>query len=199
MLKSKKKVIVSLSIILFIILLAFLVYKSSNYTIKGIENYDEEYCNFSLDEIGDYEDIYYQYTKKGSVLFNSSSAMIIADYDDLAFNEQLNAIASKEYQKEAILFDETKFKLPNTEFCIGGWNFKILKNSENDYDYPKLINFIAVNEVKKEIAYLTFFDYDMDYLCTVDESNDFMSDFIIDYFKYDFNAQITSYFENEKR
>lgn len=64
MLKSKKKVIVSLSIILFIVLLAFLVYKSSNYTIKGIENYDEEYCNFSLDELGDYEDIYYQYTKK---------------------------------------------------------------------------------------------------------------------------------------
>lgn len=37
MLKSKKKVIVSLSIILFIVLLAFLVYKSSNYTLKEMK------------------------------------------------------------------------------------------------------------------------------------------------------------------
>lgn len=182
----KKKSVIVIVIIFLLSLISVLIYFDCNNTTKGIENYNEEYNEFSLYELGVYKNIYYQCAKTGGYLFTSYGSLIVADYDDNFFTEQIKLLKTESYQNEPVLFDKTKYILPETDFSIGNWNFKVLANDNLNYGYPKIINFIAVNQNNNQIAYLTFYDQDIDYLCTINEGNDYMPRFIKKYFKYNF-------------
>lgn len=184
--KLKKKSIIVTVIIFLLILFSVLVYFDCNNTTKGIENYNEEYNKFALYELGDYKNVYYQCTKTGGYLFTSYGSLIVADYNENSFNEQIKLLDTNNYQNEPVLFDEAKYILPETDFNIGSWNFKTLVNTDLNYDYPKVIKFIAINKNEQKIAYLTFYDQDIDYLCEINERENYMPKFVKKYFKYKF-------------
>lgn len=188
MCRNRKRHIIIIVISLLLVFLSIYIYRDCNYTIKGIDNYDEYYSAFSLNELGNYNNLYYQCTKTGGYIFTSYGSLIIADYNDVSFLEQISLLNNKDYQEDVVLFDETKYILPNTNFFIGDWNFKVLKNSDTDDCYPRLINFIGFNENENKIAYLTFRDQDLDYLCKI-EDNDYMPKFINKYFNYKFDKK----------
>ena len=54
----------------------------------------------------------------------------------------------------------TEEKSKKTEFEIDTFNFKLL----NIINYPKEIIFIGFSDEKKQIAYIYFFDTDLDYI-----------------------------------
>jgi hypothetical protein len=189
--KTKHKILIVLGIIV-ICLVAF-GYFSNNYTVTGIDKYNEEinsnpdFMNFSLDEIGSYKDIYFQSTKTGGFLFSSYGSLIVADYDDDTFEKQLAVVNNLQYQTEPILFEDSScYILPETEFQINDWDFKILENKSSNYTMPKDIDFIAVNKSSNQIAYLTFYDQDLDYLCKAKDKNGYMVRFVKKYFNYKF-------------
>ncbi|MCD7796723.1 MAG: hypothetical protein LUG95_03675 [Clostridiales bacterium] len=159
-----KKIIPVFVIAIIIIGLATAFYFSCNYTETGIEKYNEkiseneDLIHFSLDELGDYEEIYFQSSKRGGILFFSYSSMLIATYSSDKFLIQKDIIDGLEYEAEPLLFEETKYTLPGTELEIGDWDFKVLCGKSDNYTIPKNIDIIAVNEKSEKIAYLTFYD-----------------------------------------
>lgn len=192
---KKSAKITALVSVLVIVCLAAAFYFGCNNTVKGMDKYhktvndDSDYINFELEELGTYDSIDFQRTKTGGLLFSSTGSMLVAHYGDDEFLNQLNTVNNFDYQTVPvhIYSDETEMALPETEFEIGGWNFKVLKNRSLNYSYPKSIDFVAVNEEENKIAYMTFYDQDLDCLCDVTEADGYMTKFIEKYFKYDFD------------
>lgn len=188
----KRKTIIIIISSVVIVCLGVFIYFNNNYTEKGIEKYNElintnsNLMNFSLEEIGLYDDIEFQSTKTGDFLFSSYGSLIVASYNDIEFEKQLMVLDNLKYQTEPIFFDESKYALPETEFQIGDWRFKVLESKSPNYFIPKDIDIIAVNNSMYEIAYLTFYDQDVDYLCKESEKDGYMEYFVKKYFKYDF-------------
>lgn len=187
----KRKILIAVFSIAIVFSSVF-IYCSNNYTEKGIDKYNKkvnsnsDLINFSLKELGSYKDIYFQSHKTGYLLFTSYGSLIVADYNNSEFEEQMIYLDKLKYQTETILFDESNYILPETEFQIGDWQFKVLENKSLNYSIPKSIDFIAVNKSELSIAYLTFYDQDIDYLCEASERDGYMERFINKYFKYDF-------------
>lgn len=181
---TKKKVLTIILAFLFLIALCFIIkgYFNYNYVLKGIENYDSEQNSFSLADFGNYNSVYYQSAKNGDFLFNSTGSMFVVDYDTNEFNKQLKALDEYKYVDEVVMFDDNKYIIPNPTFDIGNWRFKIIA----DTGYPNTFDFISINKKENKIAYLTFNDQDLDYLCKVEKSNNYMQKFIKKYFKYNF-------------
>lgn len=171
-------------IISVVLVVCVCLYKDCNYVLKGIENYNQEESSFALSDLGEYKSVYYQSAKRGDHLFNSTGSMFIADYDLNAFNKQVFALNQYKYVDEIVMFDDDEYIIPNPTFDIGNWNFKIIA----DTGYPKIFDFVAVNKNGTKIAYLTFNDQDLDYLCKVKENskNDYMQKFVKKYFAYNF-------------
>lgn len=111
--------------------------------------------------------------------------MFVADYDDNEFDKQLAVLDKYKYVDDVVMFDERKFIIPNPTFDMGNWNFKIIANT----GYPNTFDFISINKVENKIAYLTFRDQDLDYLCKTEKSKNYMQKFIKKQFKYNFERQ----------
>lgn len=62
----------------------------------------------------------------------------------------------------------------------------MLEGKSPNFSIPKDIDLIAVNESSRQIAYLTFYDQDIDYLCKSDKQDGYMKKFVKKYFKYKF-------------
>lgn len=192
---KKSSKITALVCLLIIVCLGAGFYFSCNHTVKGMDEYqktvndDSDYINFELDELGEYENIDYQRAKTGGLLFSSTGSMLVAQYSENEFLNQLNIVNNFDYQTVPvhIYSNETEMALPEPEFKIGVWNFKVLKNRSLNYSYPKSIDFIAVNEKERQIAYMTFYDQDLDYLCDTTEADGYMAKFVDKYFSYNFD------------
>ena len=103
---TKRKLLIIISAVIVVCLVAF-SYFSNNYTETGLEKYNEkisqnsDYINFSLNELGSYDDVYFQSTKTGGFIFFSYGSMLIASYNDADFIEQSNNVALN-YQSDVI-------------------------------------------------------------------------------------------------
>jgi hypothetical protein len=183
---NNKKLILLLPLLCFLILTVVTIYLSCNYSVEGINEYEkklsEDYIHFSLDELGNYDNVAFSCKKTGGILFSSYGSMLVAEYSGDEFKNQLKAVNALAYQTEYILFEETKYSLPEASFSINEWNFRILESKSENYTIPKDIDLIAVNKSEKKIAYLSFCDQDIDYLCTVDNSDGYMQKFVKKYF-----------------
>ncbi|MCM1115494.1 MAG: hypothetical protein NC397_08380 [Clostridium sp.] len=183
MYKSGKKIVCIVVSVLIILIIALCIIFSNNY-VKKVDFEKDNYSSFSVSDFGNYESIYCQNSRTGSPLFHSDCSLVIASYSEVEFRNKLADCNNYAFQNEIVWCDETSYLLPDTEFDINDWSFRVLKGD----NYPNIIDFIALNSVENKIAYLTFCDSDLDYLCTKEDNmnNDFMQKFILKHFKYDF-------------
>jgi hypothetical protein len=66
------------------------------------------------------------------------------------------------------------------------YDFKVVAgNDKSKAEYPKSFGMIGTSDEKKSIAYLYFYDYDLDYTGDIDEKSP-MSNFVKENFKQDF-------------
>lgn len=183
----KKFVLISIVfiVVIFLIVCTFL---HNNHSVSGVDKYyelsesDSDYINFSIDEFGTYDKLSFRSKRTGNFLFKSYGSMFIAQYGEKEYYIQKDKLKSFHYQSDSVLFDSEKYALPQTEFVIDNWNFRVLENISPNYSFPKSIDFIAINDTEKKIAYMTFFDQDLDYLCEKDNVEHFMEKFIDKYF-----------------
>ena len=107
------------------------------------------------DSYGDFEDIAcYSYLSTG--IFQQHSFVTVVKYSKEHFENEVKSInTSKVFYEEAI-FDED----PIPVFSYDGFDFR-LENNDSGY-YPKQMDFIGINEERKEIAYVYFEDMDLD-------------------------------------
>ncbi len=142
-----------------------------------------------LEDLPEYEDIKYRYTHKSLLIFESDSVALIVKYDDNTFESEKKKI-DEQYtfldKKIKSSFDESKYYIPEYEFSLRSYDFKVVdKNDTSNTEFPKSFGIIGVSEDKKSIAYLYFYDSDLDYIGDEDEKNP-MANFIREYFKYKF-------------
>ncbi|UOQ49824.1 hypothetical protein MUN88_07050 [Gracilibacillus caseinilyticus] len=142
----------------------------------------------ALDDLLEYEDVEYVYTHKRILLFQAHSVALIVQYDEETYEGAkekladhytfLNHEISSDHSEETII--------PDYEFAINSYTFKVAKgNEESHTHYPKSFGMIATSDEKQRIAYLYFYDFDLDYIGDEEGSNA-MVDFVKDYFDYDF-------------
>jgi len=66
------------------------------------------------------------------------------------------------------------------------YDFKVVAgNDKSKAEYPKSFGMIGTSDEKKSIAYLYFYDNDLDYIGDIDEKSP-MSNFVKKNFKQDF-------------
>ena len=92
------------------------------------------------------------------------------------------------YGKE-IAFDkgpEDSYVIPEAKFSINSYNFKVVKEYNGvKSDFPSQFGIIGTSDEKHSIAYLYFYDFELDSIGYKDDEHP-MQDFVESYFKYDF-------------
>ena len=179
----KKKVFIF--IICLIVLFVSVYYFANNYTHK-IDFENNQYSNFTIDDFGNYSNIYCQECKTGTTLFPTYTCLAILTYEQPQFEEQLLTIEKYSYLEAPIVENGyDNYIVPENEYTIGDWLFKVVY----DVSLPNYMDIIGINTQSKQIAYMSFFDSEINYLCTFkqNENNDYMYHFTKKYFKYDFD------------
>lgn len=142
-----------------------------------------------IQDLPKHEDIEYRYTHKSILFFSSDSVALVVSYDDSTFESEKEKI-DKQYtflDKEINTdYDITKYNIPEFEFEVNSYAFRVIdKEGTSNTEYPKSFGMIGISEKKKSIAYLYFYDSDLDYIGDGNEKNP-MSNFVKEYFHYKF-------------
>ncbi|WFD08773.1 hypothetical protein [Tepidibacter hydrothermalis] len=176
-------------IVIFIAL--FFLFNSCSKSSSNIKNYlntgttiDSEAKDImpNLDDLPEYKDIEYKYTHKSMYIFQSDSVALIVNYDDKIYKSEKDKLE----EKYTFLEEKDKGIIPEHEFLINSYTFKVVaRNEKSNTHYPKSFGMIGTSEEKKSIAYLYFYDFDLDCIGREDEEHS-MADFVNNYFDYNF-------------
>lgn len=89
--KKKSKIILLSVLALVLILISLIAILANNsHTVVGVKNYykisseNSDYIHFSLDDFGDYKNLYFQSNRIHSLMSDSYGSMFIAEYDKKA-------------------------------------------------------------------------------------------------------------------
>ncbi|MEG1254849.1 hypothetical protein [Clostridium sp.] len=142
-----------------------------------------------LDDLPEYENIEYRYKHKSMLIFAADSVALVVSYDDNTFESEKEKL-DEQYtfldKKIKCNLDESKYYIPEYEFSVESYTFRIIdENGTSNTDFPKSFGMIGISEEKKSIAYLYFYDQDLDYIGHENEKNP-MANFVRIYFKYKF-------------
>lgn len=182
---------------IFIIILTLIFIGLSKLNATNIKKYlnngtkiDTYAKNFmpSSEDLPKYKDISYKYNHFSIVLFETEAITLVVNYDEETYEKEKEKLTEK-YKfldhKVVSNFDKSKFYIPEYEFSIDNYDFKVADSKDNyEADYPKSFGMIGISDEKKSIAYLYFYDGDLDYI--KNDENSPMADFVKKNFKYNF-------------
>ena len=130
----------------------------------------------SLNFFHDYEDMQFTYRLVVEFIFQTEGMALFIDYDENNY-----AIASEEVNNRYEYLTEPSegkyLQFPVTNFTYGGYDFKISPllhthvDGDTYYDC-KSFTMVGFDATKYRIALLYFYDFDLDYLCEGDESEE---------------------------
>lgn len=190
----KKKYLI---IILITFILCITVYSKSRSNIKYYLNSGTSIDSIAkdimpnLDDLPKYENIAYKYTHKSIILFQSDSVALVVKYDDKTYKSEKDKLAKKyTFLDHKITFNgsESEYIIPEYEFSVNSYTFKVVDedvNGKGNTQFPKSFGMIGTSEKKNSIAYLYFYDTDLDLIGEKNDKNP-MDDFVKHYFNYDF-------------
>jgi hypothetical protein len=186
-----------LIIILITFILCITVYSRSRSNIKyylnsgiSIDSNAKDIMP-TLNDLPKYQNIACKYTHKSIIVFESDSVALVVKYDDKTYKSEKDKLAKKYTfldQKIAFNSDESKYIIPAHEFSINSYTFKVVAgtvNGKGNTQFPKSFGMIGTSERKKSIAYLYFYDTDLDFIGRKNDKKP-MANFVKDYFDYDF-------------
>ena len=173
-------VIALLPITYFAILLLFLINREMivHYDRDTFESHEQEitsefYNMPEIDEMGEYENLeYYHYMQIYSVLFVSEVHTVVCQYSEeeyeaqKAYVEENYVFSTEDYRDKS--HRDGEYYLSSTAE-IDGFTFRYLDSRSYGLYHPKYIVFIGMNDETREIAYIDFYDIDLDYLTPLDK------------------------------
>ena len=148
-------------------------YDRDTFESREQEITSEFYNMPEIDEMGEYENLeYYHYKQIYSVLFMSDVHTVVCQYSEEEYEAQ------KAYVEENYVFrtddyrdlsrQDGEYYLPPTAE-IDGFTFRYLDESSYGFYHPKYVVLIGMNDETLEIAYIDFYDIDLDYFSPLDE------------------------------
>ena len=175
-----------------------LIFTGCNKSSTNIDEYlnsgniiDTEAKDFMppIEDLPAYKNISYKYNSNSAAFFMSDAITLVVEYNDKQTYEKEKENLTNKYKflerKVASDPEEIKYYVPEHEFSIDSYVFKVAdKNDNYTVEYPKSFGMIGTSDAKKSIAYLFFYDSDLDFIRDDNESP--MANFVKDYFEYDF-------------
>ncbi|MEG0383450.1 MAG: hypothetical protein RR642_01720 [Solibacillus sp.] len=136
-----------------------------------------------LNELPTYRDIDYRHMQKKMFLFEANSVVLVVEYDTKTYESEKGKLteefAFSKLEDTSETTDDTS--RPNVEFSLNSYEFRVLEGN----GYPKYFGMIGTSDEHQRIAYLYFYDSDLDKIGEPDDINR-MSRFVKSYFDYDF-------------
>lgn len=139
----------------------------TSHNIERYINLTEE-NNFlpKLDELGEYEDYYFKYYHKNNLfIFSSDAYTLKVSYDAENYEKEKERLEQKYVYRTEPWRNWGGEKAKEAQFQIDTFDMKIL--SELEYDqlhYPKRLAFVGTSDKNQEIAYVYYYDSELDYI-----------------------------------
>lgn len=162
----------SFLLILTLVSFAFLGFFGPTVEFRSFENAEEinEYYNkndslnddFDFEKFGKYESIE-SYKYHSMAIFSQEAYATIVKYDKDNFESKKSNIESNHKFYSVPVDDEEA----EPAFSYEDFSFRV---EVSDW-YPKEMNLVGINEATNEIAFITFYDYDLD---TIDDYKEFL-------------------------
>lgn len=182
------------SIVLIILSFCFIGCTKSNSDINQYLNSGEVIDNFAksfmpkIEELPESETIEYRYTNNSIIIFQSDSIALVVSYDDSTYEKEKEKLKEQYIYLDKPVYDYNidSFLIPENEFKVNSYTFKVASGNESyTAEFPKSFGMIGTSDDKKSIAYLYFYDSDLDYISKKDRGTS-MEGFVKEYFDYDF-------------
>jgi len=165
----------SFLLILTLVSFAFLGFFGPTVEFRNFDNAEEinEYYNkndslnydFDFEKFGEYKNIS-NYKYHSMAIFSQEAYTTIVKYDKDNFQSKKSDIESN-HKFYSVPVDDGEAE---PVFSYGGFSFRV---ELSDW-YPKEMNLVGINEATNEIAFITFYDYDLD---TITDFGDFLNDY----------------------
>jgi len=129
----------------------------SYYDSSAVEHYSEihfkEMVIPSVSQLRNFEKIEYHYYESENFFSDAGTHILILQYDEKSYFSEKEAVNYQYYY-------DTK----TANVLIDNFEFNMLSDEAYSIFYPKDVAFIATNDATHEIAYLRFFDVELDYI-----------------------------------
>lgn len=154
---KKKPVIIAMVVLLLCLVGGWFMFFGS-YKLKGERFIDSRWDKtenyFDLDNIGNYEDVFFQIYHKIVLIFQSDANTLIATYTPEEYEKQVKKL------QEEVPFLEGEKESVYGDFEMNGWHFEVCDFEESRF--PKSFSMVAFHEETNRIAYVEFKDPDLD-------------------------------------
>ncbi|MGM9972981.1 MAG: hypothetical protein ACI33K_02925 [Clostridiaceae bacterium] len=142
----------------------------------------------SIENLPKYKAISYNFNSNSKIFLKSEAITLVVQYDGETYEKEKERL-TKAYkfleEKAASDPEEIRYYVPEHEFSISNFDFKVADNNHNyKADYPKSFGMVGTSDMKRSIAYLYFYDSDLDSI--EDDTEEPMASFVKEYFKYEF-------------
>ena len=89
-----------------------------------------------------YETIYYQYRHKKEIIFFPETMLLVVRYDEATYQAEKEKLSGYEYLDKAV-YDTSMdaYILPEPEFQINSFNFRVFAEKEKSFYYPQYIRY----------------------------------------------------------
>ncbi len=160
-----------------------------NETLTEIEN-ASEYMP-TLDELDGYSDISFSYQHTVMFIYESHSIALFAEYPDSKYEDKKTQVLdSYEFLEKTILSEngETYQSAP-AKFDYDEYTFRTVASSSDGINSPfymcKSFAFIGFNDNKNRIAFCYFYDFDLDTMGSIEQTEqEMITEFINDFFDW---------------
>lgn len=118
----------------------------------------------ALEEMGQYKEATCKYTQFRQAFFGWSSRILTATYAEEEYQTQ-KAYLEERYTFETSLprfYLEDQAKEPH--FSFDGYDFSLLDFETYSLEYPKKMVFVGFSQEKNQIAFVYYYDTDLDYI-----------------------------------
>lgn len=170
----------------------YLLVGTSDRVYTNINRYEQDLkvignaVNFmpALDTLSGYANIEYTYRVRcysKLVGFYSDAYALFVTYDDAQYEEKKQtALESYEFLQEPVMRSSDTYELPVTEFTYQDYTMKVVPDEEYiDFCACKSFMLLGFNDEKHTIAYLYYYDFDIDFIAEEGEDlEEEMRDFV---------------------
>ncbi len=167
--RKAKRNIISVFLLMFVICpLVILWILFGNSVSYNIEKYNDIVESVDvlpeLDELGNYDDLYFKHFHDRMLFWLSDAYTLKVSYDNQNYNKEKELLSQKFiYQTDTLKYIENE-KEPH--FQYDGFEFNVLDVNEYDLMYPKKLVFVGFSDKKQEIAYVYYYNFDLDSINT---------------------------------
>ena len=140
-------------------------YVGSDIQAHYVENKNE--LMPELSELSSSEKLEYYFYEGYGFIFEWESHSLICKYSDEEYSKQKSLLEEKYVFLNDTIKDDEFICQPATE--IDGYYFRMLSIAEYEMNYPKEVVLIATNDKTSEIVYISYLDFDIDSISSLDE------------------------------